>query len=61
MNALPDLERTVFLMHHAMQVPQSEISEELSLEPKAVSRLWLKATMKLKKHIPKSAKLAESD
>ena len=52
-NALPDEERTVFVMHYALQIPQKEIADELGVEAKVVSRRWLKATTRLHAVMPK--------
>ena len=49
---LPDGEREVFEMHFFMGMTQAEIARETGMEPKQVSRLWLKAAGRIGKYLP---------
>lgn len=49
---LPELDRDVFQMHVVMAMTQAQIAKELNLEPKQVSRAWLKAAAAVGKYLP---------
>ena len=49
---LPERVKEVFILHHHLELPQSEIAEMLAEHPREVSRLWLKALLQLKPYIP---------
>lgn len=51
-DALPDEQRQVVEMHLYLGLTQAEVSEQLGLSPKAVSRLWLAASVRLASFIP---------
>jgi RNA polymerase sigma factor (sigma-70 family) len=44
---LPEEERLVFELHHFLDVPQARIAVLLGLEPRQVSRLWIRASNKV--------------
>ncbi len=49
---LPERAKEVFILHHYLELPQSEVAQMLNEHPKEVSRLWLKALIILKPYIP---------
>jgi RNA polymerase sigma factor (sigma-70 family) len=51
-DALPEVERDVFQMHFIMDMSQAEVAKELGMEPKQVSRTWLKAAGTIGKYLP---------
>jgi RNA polymerase sigma factor (sigma-70 family) len=51
-DGLPEPERDVFQMHFIMDMTQAEIARETGLEPKQVSRAWLKAAAAVGKFLP---------
>ncbi len=51
-DGLPEAERDVFQMHFIMDMTQAEIARETGLEPKQVSRAWLKAAAAIGKFLP---------
>ncbi len=48
---LPEDQRAVFRFHYFAEIPQSEIARLLDLHPREVSRLWVKATMRLARRL----------
>jgi DNA-directed RNA polymerase specialized sigma24 family protein len=51
-DALPKLERDVLQMHVLMELTQAQIAREMGLEPKQVSRAWLKAAKAVGRYLP---------
>jgi RNA polymerase sigma factor (sigma-70 family) len=51
-DALPEPQRTVFLMHFFMDMTQAQIADELRMTAKQVSREWLKACQSVGKFLP---------
>ena len=48
---LPQDQRAVFRFHYFAEIPQAEIARLLDLHPREVSRLWVKATMRLARRL----------
>lgn len=51
-DALPQLERDVLQMHVLMELTQAQIAQEMGLEPKQISRAWLKAAKAVGRYLP---------
>jgi RNA polymerase sigma factor (sigma-70 family) len=44
LESLPEDQRLVFEMHYFLGIPQARIADDLTLHPRQVSRLWVKAS-----------------
>jgi RNA polymerase sigma factor (sigma-70 family) len=51
-DALPELERDVLHLHVIMEMSQAQIAKEMRMEPKQVSRAWLKAAKAVGPYLP---------
>jgi RNA polymerase sigma factor (sigma-70 family) len=51
-DALPKLERDVLQLHVLMELSQAQIAKEMGMEPKQVSRAWLKAAKAVGRYLP---------